>query len=270
MDAASVQALIAQAVSSAVAAAVQPLQAEVVELKQQLAGVNQPIETLNSVAAIVAPEATHSFKQAQLLALPAGRVNRGNIPLARDENLARDLKNAKGESLTHEAPFVATYLALAALMLAWGRTFTAALNRMVAANALPAATAAPLLAALTTLQYLHDWLEAVAAGRLTELQAFLKDGHAGITAMHDRLFGASLQYTFNDLPAVQQTIDARSRAVAKAAATAAASKLVPAAAPPSSNSQQVATGSRDGRPFVHRAAPAAAAALGASSSGAQP
>jgi hypothetical protein len=173
-----------------------------------------------------------------LRSLPADsqELFKGNIPLAPaaqmavSSNLRKTLQDSpsgqsRPGSLRYEAVFVVTNLAIFDLIEQWILDYRKLHSSVLHAHSGPGSIAEVLETPLRSLEYLQQWLTAIATGRLACIETFLGDGgKPAMESLTSRLFGAADNYTVTTA-ATMQHAEAMSTAIMKEQVKQAAGKV---------------------------------------------
>jgi hypothetical protein len=174
-----------------------------------------------------------------LKSLPADpeELFKGNIPLvpalqmAISSTLRKTLQDSptgqsRPGSLKYEAVFVLTNLSVFDLIAQWILDYKQLSSSVLHAHSGPGSLAELLEAPLSSLEYMQQWLTAIATGRLACIETFLGDGgKPAMESLNSRLFGSADNYTLTTT-ATMQHAEAVNAAILKEQVKEAAARVV--------------------------------------------
>jgi hypothetical protein len=195
-----------------------------------------------------------------LRSLPADsqELFKGNIPLAPaaqmavSSNLRKTLQDSpsgqsRPGSLRYEAVFVVTNLAICDLIQQWILDYRKLHSSVLHAHSGPGSIAEVLETPLRSLEYLQQWMTAIATGRLACIETFLGDGgKPAMESLTSRLFGGADNYTVTTA-ATMEHADAMSTTLMKEQVKQAAGRVADRSGNNSSSSSSSRGRGRSGR-----------------------
>jgi uncharacterized membrane protein YgcG len=130
-------------------------------------------------------------------------------------------------SLKYESVFVLTNLSILDLMAQWILEYKQLSSSLLAPHGNGEGSLAQLLAApLSSLEYMQQWLTAIASGLLACIETFLGDGgKPAMESLNSRLFGSAARFTFST-PATMEHAAAVDAAILKEQVKEAAARVV--------------------------------------------